>query len=180
MSDIPLRLLRPLASLSMILAGCANTASPLAVGSDDQSSREELTIDLSARTATTRQWRSDTIDCSDRDYFCILIPNRMVLVFAKSCSNAGREGVSSTRFGDLLGVAPAPHLAVPSGSYIVRSFPNVLLFYYVRNSLVDGEGLVEARIIRRSPFEEAFDPNDYSARYSITTSTGDGLFVCAP
>lgn len=178
MSDIPLRLLKPLASLGFLLAGCANTTGPLTVESYVQSSGEELTIDLSAGTATTTQWRSDTSDCSDQNYFCILIPNRMVLAFPRSCSNAGREGAPATRFGDLLGVAPAPHLAPPSGSYIIRSFPNVLLFYFVRNDLVDGEGLVEARIVRNSPFEEAFDPNDYSARYRITTSNGGGLFVC--
>lgn len=179
MSDIPLRLLKPLASLVILLAGCANMARPSTSESNNQSSREELSIDLSAGTATTRQWRLRISDCSDQDYFCILIPDKMVLAFPKSCSDAGREGAPATRFGYLLRVAPAEHLASPSGSYIVRSFPNALLFYYVRNSVVSGEGLVEARILRNSPFEDAFDPNDYSARYSITTPNGEGLFICA-
>jgi hypothetical protein len=174
------RLLKQLvAVISLLLPSGAMASGPVGAISDAPAREMRLVIDLSAGTATTEEWRSEIVDCSDQQYFCALIPNRMVLSFARRCSDATREGRPPTRYGDLLRVAPTPHLAPPSGSYVVRTFPNVLLFYYVGNGLVEGEGLVQARVLRHSPFEEEFDANDYLTTFTISTRGGRGLFACS-
>jgi hypothetical protein len=155
-----------------LCASCATTPGTT-VESPVQSTRDNLVIDLSRAVATTSQWSAGTVDCSDQNYHCILIPGRMVLAFAKSCQIAGREGAPAMRYGQLHEVAPAPHLAPPSGGYVISAFPNVLLYYNINY------GLNEARVVRHSPYEHDFDPNDYTERYVITTSSGAGLFICS-
>jgi len=180
MSNIQLGLLKLITSATFLLLTSCAAASVAARGIPNSVPKEErLTIDLSAGTAATEGWRSDIVDCSDDEYSCILIPNRMALAFVKTCASASRDELPPTHFGNLLKVAPASHLAPPSGTYIIREFPMVLLFYQVDNTLVEGRGLVEARIMISSPFDQAFDPNNYSARYRIVTPDGRGLFVCS-
>ena len=180
MSNIQLGLLRLITSVILLfLSSCAAASGPARGIPNSVPHEQRLTIDLSGGTATTEDWTSDIVDCSDREYFCILIPNRMALAFVRACTSASRDELPPTRFGSLLRVAPAPHLAAPSGSYIIREFPNVLLFYRVSNNSVEGQGLVEARIIRNSPSEEAFDPSNYIANFRIVTPDGGGLFVCS-
>jgi len=136
-------------------------------------SPERLVIDQSRATATTPRWSSEIVDCSNQEQHCILIPGRMVLAFPKSCSDAGAGRRPDTGYGELREVAPTPHLAPPSGSYVVGAFPNVLLFYDVSH------GFNEVRIVRRSPYDREFDPNDYSERYDLITPKGVGLFICS-
>lgn len=174
MPDIRHRLLRQIAPLFLLLLpSCVSAIPPVGEASNYASSGEQLTIDLSGGIATTAEWKSNTVNCSDDNYHCILIPDRMVLAFTKSCSNAGREGAPLAPLGGLIRVAPMPHLAPPSGSYIVKSFPKVLLFYYA------GHGLKEVRIVRNSPYDKGFDPNSYDARFSVVTSDRKDLFVCS-
>lgn len=134
---------------------------------------EQLMIDLAAGTAATSTWRSSTVDCSDQNYFCLLIPDRMVLAFPRQCVDAMRNDAPPTAAGVLRGVAPTPHLATPSGSYVVRSFPRMLLGYWAHL------GLYEVREVARSPYEQGFNPGDVVTRYSIVTSDGSKLFVCS-
>lgn len=164
---------------SLALSSCAvASGSPRSIA-NPAPNEVRLTIDLSARTAATDNWSSNIVDCSDEEYFCILIPNRMALAFVRICTRTNRSELPSTAFGKLLRVAPAPHLSPPSGSYIIREFPNTLLFYQTDNSSVESHGLIEARVMRNSPFEEAFDPNNYITRFRIVTPDGRGLFVCS-
>jgi hypothetical protein len=173
MSDIHHWLLSWLGPVGLLCASCTTTTTSEAMNSGGRSSREELVIDLSAGRATAAGWASEIVDCSNQDYFCLLIPNRMVLAFPRSCGDLIYHASISTSQGNIIGVAPAPHLAPPSGGYFISSFPNVLLYYNINF------GLQEARIVRHSPYDHDFDPNDYSERYAITTSTGDGLFICS-
>ncbi len=180
MSNIRFALLKLITSATFLsLSSCAVASGPARPFPNAVPGAERLIIDLSAGTAATEGWRSAIVDCSDREYFCILVPNRMALAFVKTCASASREDLPPTRFGNLLKIAPASHLASPSGTYIIRQFPKVLLFYQVDNALVEGRGLVEARIMIDSALDQDFDPNNYSARYRIVTPDGGGLFVCS-
>jgi hypothetical protein len=173
MSDIRHRLLSWMAPVGLVCTSCATTTNSGAMNSEGRIGREHLVIDLSANRATTATWSSEIRDCSNQDYFCLLIPNRMVLAFPRSCGDLIDNTSVSTSLGNIIGIAPAPHLAPPSGGYIVSSFPNVLLIYNINF------GLNEARVLRRSPYDYDFEPNNYAERYVITTSTGDGLFICS-
>lgn len=55
----------------------------------------------------------------------------------------------------------------------MEAFPNVLLIYY------PDLGLGEVRVLRHSPYEDAFNPNDMIEQYRIETPGGEVLFVCA-
>lgn len=173
MSDIHYRLLMWLASVGLLCASCATTTNSAAMNSEHQLNPEELSIDLSAGRATTARWSSEIANCSNQEYFCLVIPNRMTIAFVRSCHDLIGENSASTRFGNIIRVAPAPHLAPPSGGYIISTFPNVLLYYNANF------GLNEIRIVRHPPYDHDFDPNDYTERYVIRTSTGAGLFICS-
>jgi hypothetical protein len=173
MPHVHYRLLMSLGAIGLLCASCAMTASSAAMSSGSQPDAEELSIDLTAGRATTVRWSSEIVDCSDREYFCLRIPNKMVLAFVRSCGNLIGRNSFPTRLGNIVAVAPAPHLAPPSGGYVISSFPNVLLYYNTNF------GLNEVRILRHSPYDRDFDPNDYSERYAIRTSAGPALFMCS-
>jgi hypothetical protein len=158
---------------SLLLPGC--TAADTSMGGlpAPEPGGERLMIDLAAGTAATSAWRSSTVDCSDQNYFCLLIPDRMVLAFPRLCALAMRDDPPPTARGVLRGVAPAPHLVPPSGSYVVDSFPRMLLRYWAHL------GLFEVREVVNSPSEPNFNPNNLVTRYSIVTSDGSKLFVCS-
>ncbi|HYJ52126.1 MAG TPA: hypothetical protein VEW04_03055 [Allosphingosinicella sp.] len=162
-----------LAALGLLCAGCATTAPSGVTDAAGRSVSEALVINLAAGTATTARWTAETVDCSDQDVLCLAIPNRMALAFPRSCGALIGATRVSTRVGDLIEVAPAPHLAPPSGGYVVSAFPNVLLLYNIN------VGLTEARVVRHPPSDPDFDPNDHSERYFIRTSTGEGIFKCS-
>jgi hypothetical protein len=96
----------------------------------------------------------------------------MAIAFPRICSIIGPGGSLATPAGELIKVAPAAHYAPPSGSFVIRTFPNVLLFYYT------GYGITEVRIVRNSPFDIDFDPNDYLERYYLVDSNGRILMRC--
>jgi hypothetical protein len=159
--------------ISLFTSGCGFAAKPSHELAPNRQFSNRIVVDLSARTAVASTWRSSVVDCSDQDYQCISIPDRMVLAFPRRCSSVDQENSPPTRFGRLHRVAPMPHLRPPSGSFIISSFPNILFFYFTN------EGIVEARILNHGPFEgNAFDPNDYSERYEIIRSDHRPLFVC--
>jgi len=172
MSDIHYRLLIGLAAAG-ICVSCATATPEADIDSLVPSTRDLLVIDMSGATATAPRWRSEIVDCSDQNYSCVLIPGRMALAFPKSCSVAAGGGAPDTRYGQFHQIAPAPHLAPPSGGYVIQSFPHVLLYYNIN------DGLDEVRVVRQSPFDPNFNPNDYTERYIITTRTGAGLFTCS-
>jgi hypothetical protein len=136
-------------------------------------SLEPLLIDLESGEAKTTNWESRYKSCSDSIYVCILIPDRMALVFPRRCKDALGLDKPSSAIGRFRAVAPAPHLAQPSGSYIVDAFPNILLIYFAN------EGLVQVREVKRTPYDPKFDPNDTVKRYRIAVKGGSRLFRCA-
>jgi hypothetical protein len=161
------------AALLLLAAGegCAeNRGAPLSLPSrpDDQF----LIIDLAGQTASTPEWTASTSNCGDESYYCIAIPGHMVLAFPKSCRTALDPNRPPTRVGILKGVAPFPHLAPPSGGYVLERFPNLLLIY------LQGRGLSEVRNTRHSPKEAGFDFEDYTIRYVIRTKDDKPLFAC--
>jgi len=167
------RLLRPVAVLAILfVASCANTGS-MGRNPDAGGKGDRLLVDLSAGTVTTREWSSSTRDCSDENYFCLLIPNRMVIAFPRRCTDYGRDDAPQTSAGKIVPVAPAPHLRPPSGSYIVTSFPYILLVYY------PDSGVSEVREVKHSPYQDAFNPNELVTRYRIFRSNGRKLFACS-
>src|SRR5687768_13225865 len=131
----------------LVLPGCTAGGSNMGGLPLPEPGGERLTIDLAAGTAATAAWRSSTVDCSDQTYFCLLIPDRMVLAFPRRCADAMRSDAPPTGAGVLRGVAPTPHLATPSGSYVVDTFPRMLLRYWAHL------GLFEVREVVNSPSE---------------------------
>lgn len=162
----------------LFLPSCAGTDSSASGAAAVVDDAEQLLIDLSAGTAVTAEWSANTADCSDQFYFCLSIPDRMVLAFPRLCEDASNDSAPPTAFGALRGVAPAPHLRPPSGSYIVEHFPRMLLFYYVESDL-HVSGLFEVRELIWSPYEDEFQPSIYVGRYRVMTSDGSPLFECS-
>lgn len=165
-------MLAVLACAAPVLAGaCAERD----LGLSESPRRDEskpLVIDLSTRMAYTKEWIANTSDCSDQNYFCLEIPGTMALVFPRKCMTARNIVRPPTRVGAFKGVAPAPHLAPPSGSYIVEKYPRILMSYQA------DRGLTEVRAVRRSPYQSDFSPNNYTNLYVIQTKDGIPLFVC--
>lgn len=168
-------LITSVVSSLLLLTGCTPADSPMGELPVPEPGGERLTIDLAAGTAATSAWRSHTIDCSDQNYFCLLIPDRMVLAFPRLCALAMRNDAPPTARGVFRGVAPALHLRPPAGSYVVDTFPRMLLIYYHHL------GLFEVNEVVRSPWQPNFDPgpSNVVTRYSIVTSDGSKLFVCS-
>lgn len=156
--------------LLLALAGCATE--PVSA-----EATPVLVLDLAAGTATTPDWTARAEDCSDEVYACVSIPGRMVIAFPKACrSIEGGQGPEAA-FGRLSKVAPAPHLAPPAGSFVVTSFPRVLMFYYTPP--IAPAGLQRVRLVRAAPGEPGFNPNDFSAEYVITVRGRPDFFVCS-
>jgi len=100
-----------LATLGLLCASCATTAPSGVTDAAGRSVGEALVIDLAAGTATTARWTAATVDCSDQNVFCLSIPDRMALAFPRSCSALIGASRVPIGVGDLMEVAPAPHLA---------------------------------------------------------------------
>lgn len=166
MSNVRGRLL--LIFIGAVLISCGQR--PLAIARAAQG--DAITIDLTAQTASTLGWTSRTSNCSDENYFCLLVPGKMALAFPRACVTATVVKPLATRAGNLKKVAPMPHLAPPSGSYIIDTYPRILIFYFER------QGLTEVRELRHSPYEREFAPGDYLHRYVVRTPDNQPLFVC--
>jgi hypothetical protein len=165
------RLLTPVIACLVLTQGCAHHSASIQ-GTDAPSDYRTLTVDMSKHVASTQEWSLKTSDCSDVNYFCLMIPTKMVLAFPRACQTALSLNPPVTRVGAFRGVAPAPHLAPPSGSYIIDAYPNVLLSYR------SGLGITEVKVVRHSPFERDFNPSDYSNGYLVHTVDKQPLFAC--
>lgn len=175
MQNVCNRVLKYCALIALLsFQGCAHAAPQISRPAASAGRTEPLRIDLDKKTIQSPAWTSTFSDCSDEHYFCMSVPDRFVLVFPKLCANATSEKMATGPFGGLLRVAPMPELAPPSGSYIVKSYPKVLILYYSE------QGIAQVRLLKSSPFERDFDPNEYDVSYNVELKGGGALFRCSP
>src|SRR5690606_37546783 len=161
----------------LALTGCAN-ALQAAQGEPELATYhspdiDDLTIDLEAGVAWTENWQAPAEDCSTRDFDCVRIIGRADIAFPHVCPAHPDDLEFDSPAGRFRSVAPMPHLAPPSGSYISERYPNVLL-YYER-----GKGFWELRITAAAPFQDNFNPNETTERYNITISGRPQMFICS-
>ncbi len=161
------------ASLPILILACAHARALPPSDHREAAAVESLEIDVTRRTASAMHWRSTLEDCSDETYSCLLVPNRMLLAFPRYCRDARAGPLKETRLGQFRAVAPAPHFGFPSGSYMVDSFPRILIFYY------ENRGVVEVREAKHSPYDADFDAGDFIKKYKIITVDRKPLFLCS-
>lgn len=85
-----------------------------------------LVIDLENHRATTPQWQSEVVDCSDSAFACLEAPGHFLMAFPKSCPTTWDWNVAGFRYRL---TAPAAHLRLPSGGYVSYKYPHAYLIY---------------------------------------------------
>ncbi|TPE61183.1 hypothetical protein FJQ54_09845 [Sandaracinobacter neustonicus] len=136
---------------------------------------KRMLVNFETRTISTDDWSSQFVDCSDANYNCISVPDKVALAFARKCdlTKAERASIPHSKIaGRVFVVAPMAHYGLPSGTYILEALPTALMFYDQKH------GLTELRELLSSPYETEFDPNAYRVRYKIITADGGPLFRC--
>lgn len=159
--------------LAIASSGCGSTATTSnAVGGSIPATTQTLTLNYETGFASTPNWSAKMMDCSTTSYSCTMLQQSMILAFPKRCSEAMTPSRVPNAEARLIGIAPAPHIPPPSGSYVVDRFPKIWLRYQY------GKGFVEVRQLEYPPEDSRFDPNKYEAAYRVTI-VGQNPFICS-
>ena len=132
-----------------------------------------LEIDLEKKVARSTFWEKPVIDCSDDSQNCLIIDGIFSASFPKKCADFRALNKWISPIGNIRSVAIQPHFGAPFGSYISENYPNSLLLYR------GGVGLEEVRITNSTPFQDDFDPNQFSKSYKIVLNGTVGAFLCS-
>lgn len=133
---------------------------------------DNLTIDLDAGVAKASDWEIPVENCSTEDFNCVRVIGIVDIAFPKTCSTVHNQTIWNSPVGKFRVVAPQAHYGLPYGSYISENHPKALLFYG-RDT-----GFSELRLVKYSPAEAMFDPNDFSRKYRLVMKGSNDFYSC--
>lgn len=131
-----------------------------------------LEIDLVSATARSDRWTTTARDCSTQNFTCIDVVGHFIIAFPRKCIDMSEFSQAKSLPLGLKIVALDAHYSLPDASYTLHDAPDILLFY--KRSL----GFYEVRELLVDTNQANFDPNNFSARYSLRTPSGIGLAKC--
>ena len=112
----------PRRNLIALIALSANCCAPL----PRAETRPALVIDLGNHRATTPQWQSEIVDCSDASFECLEAPGHFLMAFPKTCPTTWDWNIAGSRYRL---TAPMEHFGLPSGGYVSYKYPYAYLIY---------------------------------------------------
>ena len=131
--------------------------------------RPQLVIDLTNHRASTPQWQSEILDCSDAAFECIEAPGHFLMALPRACpANAEDWTVAGFRFR---GTAPLPHFAPPSGGFVSYKYPYAHLVYQ------SGLGFTGLWVTSRPVVSENWG-NPSVIEYDVRYADGRSRFLC--
>ena len=132
--------------------------------------RPVLAIDLENRKASTPEWQSVLVDCSNAEFECLEAPGHFLMAFPRSCPTTWDWNVAGYRYHL---TAPAAHLGLPSGGYVSYKYPHAYLLYQA------GQGFF-ALWMRSNPVMSGENWGGPSVvEYNIEYVNGQSQFRCA-
>lgn len=128
-----------------------------------------LVIDLRSHRASTPQWQSDIVDCSDANFERIEAPGYFLMAFPKSClTDTWDWSIAGFPFRN---TAPTPHFGLPSGGYVSYKYPYAHLVYQA------GAGFTSLWVTSRPVVSENWGGPSI-VEYEISYPDGQSPFRC--